>query len=146
MSDTYLDALRLEPQPSAAYDNANTREEIAAVNRAQHDAARKRTKTPKGETLPRAEWEFLGEDHRRATARLVAFRPRARVETVRVAGVTITRPKAERVVGVLVCVTCGEEKPETKFPTMSGKPGVREHTCRECKQAAVSARKAGVAT
>jgi formylmethanofuran dehydrogenase subunit E len=132
-----------DQQPSAAYEGAMTPEEIGAVNRREHEAARKRTKTRKGATLPAAEWERLSEDHRRAWVRYYeANRPK--VETVRIGGVTITRPRVAKVHEEKVCVECGESKPENKFPTISGKPGVRETTCRDCKHAAVTARRTPV--
>jgi hypothetical protein len=34
---------------------------------------------------------------------------------------------------VAVCTCCGVEKPANKFPTISGKPGVRGARCRQCR-------------
>lgn len=147
MSDTYLDTLRLEPQPSKAYDNADTPEAIAAVNRAEHAAARKRTRTPNGHTLPSDVWQFLAEDHRRAWARYVAFhRPRTRLITERIGGVTVSRPYVAKERETLVCASCGEPKPENKFPTLSGKPGVRGTTCRDCNRARIASARVGAST
>ena len=36
----------------------------------------------------------------------------------------------------ITCVgACGETKPVSKFPTITGKPGVRGTTCRACRDA-----------
>lgn len=34
-----------------------------------------------------------------------------------------------------LCSVCHAVKPFTKFPTVSGRPGVRDHRCRECRDA-----------
>lgn len=119
-----------EQTPSPAYDDCRT---VEQANIRYKELFAKHNVETKG--MNRGAWSELLEDHRRALLRILHGNSSDTEDHPRRQRVQVVRP-TEHDDGsmTIVCAKCGEEKPTKKFPTLSGKPGVREGTCRECKK------------
>lgn len=145
-----------DPEPTEVYDDCHTIEDIDArykeLFRSKCDDLGVNHRS-----LPIGPHDALMEDRRRACCRYYRERDGAQEPregsplhrtTRRATPDDPAQPRAPRrrsrssanavVVGdaeTMVCEGCGEELPIKKFPTVKGKPGARETTCRECKKA-----------
>lgn len=131
-----------DPDPSRDYDDAHTTEEIEATYARvyRQRLALEGGNIDAGDRLPHVIHMNLLGDLRLAHCRKQRemnghspLRPGSTLEgktRAPKASVATADPDAT----VISCAVCGEAKPPTKFPTVSGKPGVRELTCRECKK------------
>lgn len=129
------------PEPSPAFDGVHTTEEIEARYQQVYRERLAALKLPDGEHLPHPEHMDLLGDLR--LAHLRKYREMHGQQPLR-PGSTLegkARPQRASVdvapegVETITCAVCTEELPATKFPTVSGRPGVRESTCRACKKA-----------
>lgn len=138
LADYYTGSFR-DPDPSATYDDCHTPDEIGARWREVYaDLAAKH-----GSPVPIRILDPHLEDRRRAHCRYVREREGKQAprdgSPIEVAAPTRRRRTASPGVTVdpadtMVCDTCGEDLPATKFPTKSKAPGVRLPTCRPCKK------------
>lgn len=135
-----------DPNPSSAYDDCHTTEEIEA--RYKDLYAEELAKADASgvdvawDRLPHGRHMELLADLRLAHCRKIRemnglsplrpgspFTGKVRQPKAQVA----TAPEGAE---TFACAVCAETKPATKFPTISGRPGVREATCRDCKRGA----------
>ena len=131
-----------DPEPSAAFDGVHTTDEIEARYKAlyRERLAAHGGVIDAGDRLPHADHMALLGDLRLAHCRKYRemaghqpLRPGSTLEgKVRAPKAEVTAAPTDAV--TIACAVCAEVKPATKFPTISGKPGVREMTCRECKK------------
>lgn len=131
-----------DPEPSSVYDNAHTSEEIEATYAAHYVTllAADGGVIDAGDRLPHdVHMDLLGDlrlAHCRKYREMAGGQPLRPGSTLEgktrapKAAVETADPDAK----TIACRVCAEVKPVTKFPTISGKPGVRELTCRECKK------------
>lgn len=131
-----------DPEPSSDFDGVHTTDEIEARYQELY-----RTKLAAyggnieaGDRLPHKEHMDLLGDLRLAHCRKYRemhghqpLRPGSTLEG-KVRAAREAAPTAAPDAVTIACAVCAETKPATKFPTVSGKPGVRELTCRECKK------------
>lgn len=144
--DTTPTAL-LEPRPSDAYAGCLLVVDTNDRYKEQFAAALEAHGVTNGWDLPAGVMTKLQEDHRRALCRASdTFRrprgePRTTTAAVRLEAV---RPsEAPDGSMTITCRVCDEAKPTNKFPTLSGKPGVRGDVCRACVSELRTASKGG---
>lgn len=77
-------------------------------------------------TRPKVTRTLTDEQRAAAIANLTAARPAG--PTTKVPTFTPASPSHGH-----TCSDCGRERPASKFPTVSGRPGEREVRCRECR-------------
>lgn len=126
-------ARSIEKDPSDFYDGATTTEEVTARSRDAWAIAA----DIHGDVhaVPRAERDRLSEDARRAYWRVIHGPKRARGEK-RETFLHEARPVENGDGSMsLTCRVCEQTMDPKKFPTLSGRPGVRGDVCRACVKA-----------
>lgn len=131
-----------DPEPSSDYDDAHTTEEIEATYARlyRERLAERGENIDAGDRLTHEEHMAMLGDLRLAHCR--KYREMAGHQPLRPGSTLEGKVRAPRAqvatadpsAPTIACAVCAEVKPATKFPTVSGRPGVRELTCRDCKK------------
>lgn len=130
-SAEFYKAAKREPQPTAAYDDLRTPDEINVRYKGLFAAAIATAGSPF--RIDRAVVDALQEDLRRAFVR-ISFRKAGSSTGTRAPSIPLATPiVAADGTAVIECIVCHETKPEKKFPTVTG--GARQAECRDCRDA-----------